>query len=312
MTPILTNWKHHDTDDFKSGILLTRHSLHQNPLFSDQSLRTLLEKHPAELSMVYAMPKRQGAEKAFREGDFANRSADEIFQAVERGQLWVQLLQLNKTHPEFAALEKQIIREMKQQIPGFRPTRCKLSLLISSPGINVSYHADIPRNALWHIRGRKRVYIYPATEAFIPDEALEGICLGTTQESLPYRPEYDDAAYVADMQPGDVATWPVNAPHRVENLDSLNVSMVMEYFEPHALLKYGVYFTNGILRNRFGITPRSHRYDTPIAVFKFLTATAFKTLKLQKAVKRPRYLSFAVDPGSPQGLTDIQPRLREN
>ncbi|MGV6859762.1 MAG: cupin-like domain-containing protein [bacterium] len=312
MTPIFTDWKSHDTDDFKDGILVTRHSLHRSPLFSDESLRELLGKHPASLSMVYAMPSRQGSEKSFREGDFGKRSPEEIFQAIERGQLWVQLLQLNKSHEEFAQLEQQIIGEMKQQIPGFRPSRCKLSLLISSPGINVSYHADIPRNALWHLRGQKRVYIYPPTEEFISHEALENICLGTTQESLPYRPEFDDSAYVVEMQPGDVATWPVNAPHRVENLDTLNVSLVMEYFEPHALLKYGVYLTNGLLRNRLNAPPRSHRYDTPIAAVKLGAATAIKALKLHKPSKRPRYLSFAVDPNAPQGLTDIQPKLREN
>ncbi len=311
MKSIFQHWTDKDTDNFKNHILLTQHRLHENPLFTDKALKNLIGKHPTDLSMVYALPRKQGAERSFREGTFADRSPDEIMQAVEHGQLWVQLLQLNKTHPEFAALEKDIIAEMKQNIPGFKPSRCKLSLLISSPGINVSYHADIPRNALWHLRGEKRVYIYPPTAPFIPDESLENICLGTTQESLPYQKEFDTAAYIADMKPGDVATWPVNAPHRIENKDSLNVSLVMEYFEPHALLKYGVYYTNGTLRNRFGIHPKSTLFTGPIAWMKLLSTFTFKTLKLQKLRQRPRYLTFAIDPESPRGFIDIDQRLRK-
>jgi quercetin dioxygenase-like cupin family protein len=30
---------------------------------------------------------------------------------------------------------------------------------------------------------------------------------------------------VYQLEPGDVVSWPHNAPHRIENLDSLNVSL---------------------------------------------------------------------------------------
>lgn len=311
MKKIFTQWNSQLVDDFKNGIFIAEHNLHQDPLFSDDALKVLIAKHPADLSMIYAMPMQQGTEESFREGDFANRSPDEILEAVKKGRLWVQLLQLNNAHPEFKDLENRIIKEMKQRIKGYFPTKRKFSLLISSPGINVSYHADIPRNALWHLRGEKRVYIYPATNEFLSDEALEGICLGVTQESIPYKDEFDKKAFVADLKPGQVATWPVNAPHRIENQDSLNVSMVMEYFEPHALLKYSVYYTNGILRRRFGWKPRSTKYQGPLAWLKLVTAVIFRKLKLQKTHTRARYLSFAVDPANPQGFVDIDRKLRD-
>ena len=312
MSKIFTSWTKKLIRDFKSGIFIAEHNLHEDPLFTDAALLSLLKKHPPELSMVYAMPRRQGEEKSFREGDFANRTPEEIWQAVEKGRLWVQLLQLNKVHAEFEDLEKRIIREMKQRIPGYFPTKCKFSLLISSPGINVSYHADIPRNALWHLRGEKRVYIYPATEKFLPDEELEDICLGVRQESIPYKHSFDDDAFVADLKPGQVATWPVNAPHRIENGDTLNVSMVMEYFEPHALLKYGVYYFNGILRRYFGRQPRSTGYRGPLAAMKLAAALLFKKINLLKTQSRPRYLTFAIDPFSPGGFVEIKRKPREH
>lgn len=310
MHNVFKNWDKQLTKNFKEGAMIAQHSLSENSMFSDDSLQALLEKHPAPLSMVYAMPTNQKSETTFREGDLAGKSGKAIMEAVSKGELWVQLQKLNKTHKEYRELEKKIIGEMKSNIPGFSALQVNLSLLISSPKINVSYHADIPRNALWQIRGSKRVYIYPVTEPYISQETLESIYLGETQEAIPYSPEFDDGALVTELAPGQVATWPVNGPHRIENMGELSVSLVMEYFQPNVWIRYGVMFANGISRRRFNTPLSSTSHKGPVAWAKCAFGMTFKALKLQKKLKRERYFTFEIDPSSPTGFKEIEKRLR--
>ena len=298
-------------DDFRRGTMVAHHALPEMEMFSDAALERLIESHPDELSMVYAMPTDVVGETGFREGDLRGVRGRDVIEAVRNGQLWVQLLRLNKAHPEFAALEKRIIHEMKAQIPELRIFGCRLSLLISSPSIHVSYHADIPRNALWQIRGGKRVYVYPVESPYISEEALEGVYLGETQEAIPYRPEFDDGATVVDLRPGMMVTWPINGPHRIVNDDELSVSMVMEYFQPIAWFRYGVYYSNAILRRRFGRTPHSTATRGPLMWAKLLSAVAFKLAGAQKRYRHTRYLTFRIDPGSQTGYAEIPRTVRD-
>lgn len=308
---IFHRWSRGNTDAFLQGTVVAEHTLSKSALFSDESLIELLEKHPDTLSMVYAMPINDKSEATFREGDLRGLDGAAILEAVSKGELWVQLLKLNDTHPEFAALKDQILREMGENIPGFRSFKCHLSLLISSPTINVSYHADLPRNALWQIRGSKRVYLYPATAPYISQETLEAIYLGQQQEAIDYSPEFDDGAKIVELHPGMVATWPVNGPHRIENMGELSVSMVMEYFQPHAFIRFGEMYANGIFRRHFDFEGKPARNTGMAAFLKSILGFAFKGLKLSRAIKRPRYLEFEVDAQSSGGYRKIEPRLRD-
>lgn len=311
MTTIFEDWSSETTKAFQQGTVVAHHRLNDSELFSDQSLERLLELHPDALSMVYAMPTSEKSEATFREGDLRGLSGHDIMAAVTQGELWVQLLKLNKTHPQFKALEQQILTEMKRLIPGFRVLRCNLSILISSPTINVSYHADIPRNALWQIRGSKRVYLYPPIDPYISKETIEDIYLGQQQEAIPYSPELDSGAKVVDLKPGMLATWPVNGPHRIENDGEPSVSLVMEYFQPHSFIRYGVMYANGIFRHRFGRPLKSSSHSGAVAVAKSLVGFVFKALKLSKPVSRARVLEFEVSRASPTGYRDIEPRPRD-
>ena len=68
------------------------------------------------------------------------------------------------------------------------PLASRGTLLISSPRALVYYHADGPASALWHIRGRKRIWIYPALDGrYIQRELLEDIFAGVRHEYLPVR-----------------------------------------------------------------------------------------------------------------------------
>lgn len=311
MTGIFKNWTAKQTAEFKDGLVVAKHHLPDMPLFSNDALARLIETHPDSLSMVYAMPKKVEGQKQFREGDLRGASGKEVIEGINKGQLWVQLLRLDEVNDAYKDLEQNIISEMERNNPKLKIYGCRLSLLISSPGIHVSYHADIPHNALWQIRGDKRLYVYPAEEHFISQNDLEGVFLGETQEAIHYEPEFDQHATVLDLTPGEMVTWPVNGPHRIENANMLSVSLAMEYFDAPVLRRYAVHFTNGILRRRFELTNLSTKTTGPIMWSKAIMAGIFKLLKVQKKHKRTRYLTFKVDPQSESGFVDIPKTVRD-
>ena len=64
-------------------------------------------------------------------------------------------------------------------------------------------------------------------EPFIRDEDLENITLSGVEMNMPFAPWYDDFAQTIEMHPGDMMHWPLNAPHRVDNADCVNVSVTL-------------------------------------------------------------------------------------
>ena len=307
---IFKNWTKKQTTDFLNGFMIAEHALPDMEIFSEHALEELLETHPDELSMVYAMPKKATGNDSFREGDLRGSKGKDIIEAVSKGHLWVQLLKLNSANPAFKKLEKQIISEFKNNVPGLKIFGCRMSLLISSPDIHVSYHADIPRNALWQIRGSKKIYIYPVEDQFISEQDLEGVYLGETQEAIKYEKEFDQHASIVDLKPGMMVTWPINGPHRIVNDDNLSVSLAMEYFEPVAWFRYAVFYTNGVMRRRFGLPMKSKKTSGPRMWIKTITSTVFKVLRIQKKHQHARYLTFKIDPSSSTGFSEIPKQLR--
>ncbi|MBL6432514.1 MAG: hypothetical protein HPM95_21345 [Alphaproteobacteria bacterium] len=84
----------------------------------------------------------------------------------------------------------------------------QLRILISSPNARVYYHADV-RPGLLHIRGEKRIWLYPARTPSSPEE-LERIITTAAGEEIAYDPSFDEAATVIDLTPGDGLFWPLN------------------------------------------------------------------------------------------------------
>ncbi|MGI9406697.1 MAG: hypothetical protein ACR2O4_10035 [Hyphomicrobiaceae bacterium] len=196
-------------------------------------------------------------------------------------------------------------------MPGLRTFKHKMSLLISSPNVQVYYHADVPGQTLWQVRGTKRVYVYPNKAPFLPQAALEKIVLGEAHEiSLDYEPWFDNYAQVIDLQPGQMAHWPLNCPHRIVNADCLNVSFTTEHWTDALRDAYAVNYANGILRKRLGDrfdeVPLSQSTDGLGKWGKMGVAAAAKFSGLQKRNKTPFHIDFKVDPSAPHSVRDIE------
>ncbi len=108
-----------------------------------------------------------------------------------------------------------------------------------------------------------------------------------------------------------MVTWPINAPHRVENTSEISISLVMEYFEPVAWYRYAVYYTNGIMRRRFSLALKSIRTSGPVLWMKAISSVSFKLSKIQKKHQHRRYLTFRIDPQSEFGYSDIPKTVKD-
>lgn len=103
---------------------------------------------------------------------------------------------------------------------------------------------------MFHLRGVKRVWVYPTTDAFLPEADMKKVIMRTTTEDLPYQRIMDGAAYRFDIAAGQAFTWPLYAPHRVENQEGLCVSLSMDYQTWASRITTGAHRANGVLRGR--------------------------------------------------------------
>ncbi|MHB8535631.1 MAG: GNAT family N-acetyltransferase [Sulfuricaulis sp.] len=295
-----------DQADFGRRPLVATHNLHQSELFTDAALIDLLDHFPRE--NLYALT--MGTDPARTENRLALHdgvSGAELLRAVKNGRLWLNVTQVDRADRRYRELIDQLYAQLTTQVPGFSPDFSQGTLLISSPHALVYYHADGPASVLWHIRGRKRVWVYPALdERYMQREALEDIFAGVRHEYLPYEHIYDQGAVVYDLEPGQWAAWPQNAPHRVTNLDSVNVSLSTEYFTRQSRWRARVYVANRFFRARLGLHGLSAREAGLAAVGKTVVHRLVRKAGLDRLPAKHHTPSMRVDPDAPGGVVALE------
>ncbi|MGL4496020.1 MAG: cupin-like domain-containing protein [Beijerinckiaceae bacterium] len=304
-TSIFRNWKE------QNGLLWgqipqrIQHNLHESPLFQREALGELIEKYPREhYSLVYMGA--QGDRRFWREGDIGGLSGTEVIDAIENGRMWLNLRSVKTVDQRYARLVKDIFGEIGQRVPDFSSFDEGVGILISSPKAQVYYHIDLPGQALWQISGSKRVYVYPAAAPFLTPQQLESVALFEIEVDVPYEKWYDDHAMVVDLQPGEMLHWPLNAPHRVENHDCLNISMTLEYWSDEIRRSHIVNMANGLLRHRFGMTPQTRETHGPIYAGKAAMQGLMRRAGWVKRARRSRRpIDFTLDRAKPGAILDL-------
>ena len=296
-----------DGADFGQRPLLGTHNLHQSELFTDAALIDLLDHFPRQhlyaLTMGHDLACTDDNRLALHDGV----SGAELLRAVRNGRLWLNITRVDRADARYRALIDQLYAQLAAQAPGFSPVASQGTLLVSSPHALVYYHADGPASALWHIRGRKRIWIYPALdERYVRRELLEDIFADVRHEYLPYDKAYDRAAVVYDLEPGQWATWPQNAPHRVTNLDSVNVSLSTEHFTRQGRWRARVYTANRFFRTRLGLRNLSTREHGPAAVMKTVIHRLASKAGLDPLRIKRHVPSLRVDPDAPGGVVALE------
>ncbi len=292
-------------DNFGYGLSHFDHKFAETGLFTDDKLAELIERYPREYYMINTMT-AQGDEPEWRSGEINNISGEKVLQALTDGRIWLALRRFDVVCPEYDELVAQAFSEMEALQPGLKTFKHKSTMLISSPGARVLYHADIPYVCLFHVRGRKKLWLYDAeNKTHLPDRTLEGVVLRETEEEIGYDEAWDQEADAVVLEPGKALSWQLNAPHRVDNLDGLNVSITTDYFTPYAQKKYGVYYANGVMRRKFGMEPRSTNVAGLGAYAKCAAALAFKKAGVMKSSERTMMSTFRLDPENIGQIIDI-------
>lgn len=284
----------------KDGPLRFRHRLAETGLFTDEALARLIDEQPRERLDVLTMRRNPPGGERWTAGEANGLSGAELVEAVKTGALWVSCRNAMELNPRYRPVFDQAMAEYGREV-GTRILSASASILISGPEMGIFFHADAADTMLWHLRGQKTMLIYPPTEDFISGAAMESILLKENLSDAPYHEAMDDAATRVVFQPGDAAAWPLHAPHRVLNGDSLNVSISVEYTTPTSAMTNGAFYAKGWLRRRLGLDLGPSR-STPEAL-KPLFWAASKPLRLiergRKTVENSHPRCFDVDLSAP-------------
>jgi hypothetical protein len=304
--PIFTDWQPSRHGRFGEDVLEIGHSLSETGLFTDEVLADLIERTPRADYHVSTMDARSHDPRTRREGVIDGLGGAEVLEAIRNGFIWLNLRNVEANAPAYRQLLDRIYAELEARLPGQRFFKARMTILISSPSVRVGYHCDVPGQTLWQVRGRKRVWVYPAKAPFLPQDGLERILLGEAHEvSLAFQESFDEHARIIDLEPGRMLTWPHNAPHRVVNYDCLNVSVTTEHWTPALRNAYAVNYANGLLRRSLGLQSLSQSAASPTSLPKIALAAAHKLAGLQKGRRHRPRIDFRVDPAAPGGFHDI-------
>jgi len=295
--------------DFGRQPTAGRHELHHSELFTDAALIDLLDHMPRAqvhaLTMGSDLTRPQDNRLALHDGV----SGADMLRAVRGGRLWLNITRVDRADARYRRLVDQMYGELAAVVGGFAPDSSQATLLVSSPHALVYYHVDGPATVLWHLRGHKRVWVYPALdERYATREALEGIFAGVQHEYLPFDPSFDAGAAVFDLEPGQWLAWAQNAPHRVSNLDSLNVSLSTEHFTPDSRRRARVYAANRYLRVRWGLANLSARESGAGAMMKAVVHRLARLAGVDPAQTKRHVATLRVDPDAPHGVTPLDPQ----
>jgi len=307
VSKMIVNWTNQKSDKFQKELVTFEHRLAETGLFTDAALINMLDNHPSDQLDVCTMSGDEHPKypNRMRTGDFRDVSGKEILQAAKAGNVWVNVRRAMNLHPEY----KKVLDEMYghlSELSGRKIYNAKGGILLSSPIAKVPYHFDKTETLLWHVRGKKSLFLYPMTEEFIPDAAHEAALTNYLDEDLPYSKNFEEHVQRVDLKEGEAASWRLNAPHRVAN-ETFCVSVTTEYSTRESGMKNAVMVTNSILRNKLGLSPEYAKETAVSKQVKSVFGRVIKKSGLLPDTAPPDMVTFKIDPSAPGYLVDVQP-----
>lgn len=302
---IIANWEPRHASLFGAEIVRLKHRLAETGLFTREALGRVIERCPPSHFGLRARGVEVDDPKTM-EGELGASSGMDAIRAIEKGRMWMNIRNVMEWAPEYNALLDRIFDEFEARMPGFKTSKRNLGILISSPNANVFYHADIQGQGLWQIEGSKSVYLYPRSDSFITPESVEKIVLRETSEDMRYERWFDDYATIVELKPGEMITWPLYAPHRVQNHDCLNISVTTEHWTRDIWNAYAVNYGNGVLRRtigwRNGSTKAGGLHVYPKAAAAFMWKKMGRQIKGDVVKRR----DFRIDVNAEGGRTSVR------
>ncbi len=259
------------------------HSLVAQGFATDERLAEMLDRYPAELFDINLYDYDDDGQVSLRTGARGRLNGAELLAAIQQGRLWVNLRGVQTGWPELWAAAMAEFRTVQATYPGMRAVTNAGQLILSSPKARVPYHFDPAGVMLFHMRGRKRVFVYPGDESHLPEKNMEQVVARQTTEELPYTMAFESDAQVMDLEPGQALTWPLYAPHRVENLDRFCVSLSMDFQTWPSRLRNGALYTNAVARSRGGRPRFTDRMTPPELAARWAASLALKRMGALKS-----------------------------
>lgn len=281
------------------------HDLVAKGFAEDAALAALLDRYPAELFDINLYDYDDAGQVSLRTGERGRLSGAELLEAIQQGRLWVNLRSLETGWPELWAAAMDEFHKLQAAYPGLRAVRNAGQLILSSPKARVPYHFDAAGVVLFHMRGRKRVFVYPGDEAHLPERDMEQVVARQTTEELPYALAFEADARVIDLEPGQALTWPLYAPHRVENLDRFCVSLSMDFQTWPSRFRNGALYTNAVLRSRGGRPRLTDRMGQGELAARWAASLALKKAGALKSRIAHFERDFTPDAGGEDGVRPL-------
>ena len=301
---IIADWQDKHAALFGTHTIKLTHRLRETGLFTRSAIAALIDRYPRDVINLNTMGE-DATTNEWRAGIIGDHSGMQVIEAIEGGRMWLNLTQLMNVDKEYGEVLDRIFDEFSHLVPDIETFKRSMGLLVSSPNVQVYYHCDVPGQMLWQLEGKKRIYIYPNTEPFLPRDAIETVILGETEEEIAYEAWFDDHAEVYDLEPGDMLHWPLNGPHRVENKDCLNISVTTEHWTNDIRNSYAVNYANGFLKRQFGYVARSASPRGVHVYPKAAIALACKKTGWNEAKKFKTTVEFEIDPSGKNCISDI-------
>jgi hypothetical protein len=291
MTPdtLMADWPADGRKRYGKEIIRFNNRLMETGLFTDEALAALLDRHPRDRRDFCTMKKNPPPGETWIAGEAGDLSGAEIVRAVKTGALWASCRGAMATDAQYRPVFDRIMGEFSRAT-GQPILSATASVLISGPSMGIFFHCDPAETMLFHVRGTKTLNVYPRTDDYIPETALEAILLKENLSDAPWRDEMAAGAVPVRLNPGESVCWPLHGPHNVINGPDLNVSVSVEYSTPRSAMTNGVFYTNGLLRRRLGLKPSSRA--TPLVAQPLYWAAA----KALKKFSPPKYNAETVHP----------------
>ena len=305
--PRLLRWRPDEALAYAREVVHAKHAAHCLPLFDEPALIELLENYPRERLQAFTMGTDPLERDDWQPVDTEGATGRDIWAALKRGRLWLNVLQVHRVDPRYRDLVERLYGELREQCPRFQPHNMGCTLILSSPNALVYYHADAQPNLLWQLRGKKRVWVYPANDrGLIKQELMEDIFANFADEEVPYAGDFDNKASVHELCPGDVISWPQNSPHRVTNIEGVNVSLSTVHETEESHRRKLVYCANRLFRRRYRLPLRSTEEAGLVSRLKRLAYRALNRAGMVETPPRRAYLArLRIDPVSATGYSAI-------
>lgn len=304
---IISDWKAHFSELFSKQPLHLKHTLHKSELFTDENLAQILNELDARYYHINTRAVGPDGHKRRREGESGGLSGKDLLKAVKKGDIWINIHLPPERYPKFGDLVNQMYDEFEARVPDLHTYKQHMTLLVSSPNMSVPYHADVPGQMLWQIRGHKKVFVYPNSEPYLSQSSIEKMVIGEFHEvDVQYQDWFDEGAAIYDLDPGYMLHWPLNLPHRVVNKDCMNVSLTTEHFTNPIRNVYGVNYANAFLR-KLGFKTLQNNTSGLVMYAKLAFAGVIKFSGLGKKARKPYNIEFKVDLDAPGCVRDITP-----